>query len=172
VTLPEGVIVYLTDTKQLAVHDGSTAGGKIFDEPTELPSQVSTAEKNAGTETDVRGFSPADVKDMVDINAPSFQCKAWARFDSEGTLSISASGNVSSITDNGTGDYTINFATALDDSDYAILGTADNAEGTITPALIGPGKNYAPTASSCRLFVINNSGSSRDSAFASVAFIR
>lgn len=67
-TLEIGTIVYLTDTKQIAVHDGSTAGGTVFDE---LPSQVSSGEKTAGTETAVRGFSPDDVKDMIDTHSSS-----------------------------------------------------------------------------------------------------
>lgn len=169
VTLEEGTFVYLTDTKQIAVHDGSTAGGVIFGV---LPDQVSTAEKTAGTETAVRGFSPDDVKDMIEINAPSYLVRAWARFDSDGTFSISASGNVSSITDNGTGDYTINFTTAFEDANYAILGTADNATGTKSPLMIGPGTSYPPTTSSCRVFAKNDAGNSRDAAFASVVFLR
>jgi hypothetical protein len=48
-----------------------------------------------------------------------FKCYAWVNFNGTGTLAIRASGNVSSITDNGTGDYTVNFATALPDANYA-----------------------------------------------------
>jgi hypothetical protein len=40
-------------------------------------------------------------------------------FDGTGTVAIREDGNVSSITDNGTGDYTVNFATAMPDADYA-----------------------------------------------------
>ncbi|WP_287373622.1 hypothetical protein [Prosthecochloris sp.] len=68
VTLEEGTIVYLTDTKQIAVHDGSTAGGTVFDI---LPVQVSSAEKTAGNETAVRGFSPFDIKDMSEMHSTS-----------------------------------------------------------------------------------------------------
>ncbi|WP_294344682.1 hypothetical protein [Prosthecochloris sp.] len=68
VTLEAGTIVYLTDTKQIAVHDGSTAGGTVFDM---LPDQVSSGEKTAGTETAVRGFSPDDVKDMAETHSTS-----------------------------------------------------------------------------------------------------
>jgi hypothetical protein len=47
--------------------------------------------------------------------------KAWVNFDGTGTVAIRASFNVSSITDNGTGDYTVNFTTALADANYAAI---------------------------------------------------
>jgi hypothetical protein len=50
VTLPAGVIVYLTDTKQLAVHDGSTAGGTIYS-ATELQKVVASLDGVASTTT-------------------------------------------------------------------------------------------------------------------------
>lgn len=45
--------------------------------------------------------------------------KAWVNFNGTGTVAIRAAFNVSSITDNGTGDYTVNFATAMVDANYA-----------------------------------------------------
>jgi len=53
-------------------------------------------------------------------SAPSFQCRAWVNFNGTGTVAIRASGNVSSITDNGTGDYTVNFTTAMPDANYGV----------------------------------------------------
>ena len=52
--------------------------------------------------------------------AKAYGCRAWVNFNGTGTVAIRASGNVSSITDNGTGDYTINFTTALVDTNYAV----------------------------------------------------
>jgi len=63
-------------------------------------------------------------------SAPIYACRAWVNFDGTGTVSIRESGNVSSITDNGTGDYTINFATALPDANYAVT-HALSAQGSI-----------------------------------------
>ena len=48
--------------------------------------------------------------------APIYPCRAWVNFNGTGTVAIRASGNVSSITDNGVGDYTVNFTTALPDA--------------------------------------------------------
>jgi hypothetical protein len=63
-------------------------------------------------------------------SAPVYACRAWVNFDGTGTPAIRASGNVSSITDNGTGDYTVNFTTAMQDANYAVVGTTVGVTGT------------------------------------------
>lgn len=59
-------------------------------------------------------------------------CRAWVNFNGTGTVAIRASFNVSSITDNGTGDYTVNFTNAMPDANYCWGGSAkaDGAETT------------------------------------------
>jgi hypothetical protein len=52
--------------------------------------------------------------------------KAWVNFNGTGTVAIRDSFNVSSITDNGTGDYTVNFTTAMPNANYAVVGAASN----------------------------------------------
>lgn len=52
--------------------------------------------------------------------------RAWVNFNGTGTVAIRASYNVSSITDNGTGDYTVNFTNAMPDANYAVICTCDN----------------------------------------------
>ena len=57
-------------------------------------------------------------------------CKAWVNFNGTSTVAIRASYNVSSITDNGTGDYTVNFTTALADANYvACVNSGNNSSG-------------------------------------------
>jgi len=67
--------------------------------------------------------------------------KAWVNFDGTGTVAIRASFNVSSITDNGTGDYTVNFTTALADANYSVVASgAPTTTPTTTqrwPAAVG-----------------------------------
>jgi hypothetical protein len=48
--------------------------------------------------------------------------KAWVNFNGTGTVAIRGSFNVSSITDNGTGDYTVNFTTAMPNTNYVAVG--------------------------------------------------
>jgi hypothetical protein len=55
----------------------------------------------------------------VSGTAPIYPCRAWINFNGTGTPAIQGSGNVTSITDNGTGDYTINFTTAMVDANYS-----------------------------------------------------
>lgn len=54
--------------------------------------------------------------------APAFAIRAWVNFNGTGTVAIRASGNVSSITDNGVGNYTVNFTIAMPDANYAVSG--------------------------------------------------
>ena len=62
------------------------------------------------------------------INVPG-TAKAWVNFNGTGTVAIRASYNVSSITDNGTGDYTVNFTTALADANYSFVATSNDGGG-------------------------------------------
>ena len=59
-------------------------------------------------------------------SAPVYACRAWVNFNGVSTVSITASGNVSSITDNGVGDYTVNFANALVDANYNFVTNSSN----------------------------------------------
>jgi hypothetical protein len=63
-------------------------------------------------------------------SAPIYAARAWVNFNGTGTVAIRASGNVTSITDNGTGDYTINFTTAMSDANYSCLFSAGNDSGS------------------------------------------
>jgi hypothetical protein len=58
-------------------------------------------------------------------------CRAWVNFDGtlSGTITPRASGNVSSITDNGTGNYTVNFTTAMPDANYSVVGIGNGSSG-------------------------------------------
>ena len=67
--------------------------------------------------------------------ATAYGCRAWVNFNGTGTVAIRASGNVSSITDNGTGDYTVNFMTAMVDANYcATLATGYGNSSSIPEA--------------------------------------
>lgn len=65
--------------------------------------------------------------------ATAYGCRAWVNFNGTGTVAIRASGNVSSITDQGTGLYRVNFSTALVDSNYGIAGMVKVLGSTSLP---------------------------------------
>lgn len=83
-------------------------------------------------------------------SAPSYTCRAWVNFNGTGTVAIRGSGNVSSITDNGTGDYTVNFTTAMPDVNYSLTSATrwiSGAEGYV----VSYNANTAMTSSAIRL---------------------
>ena len=79
-------------------------------------------------------------------SAPVYACRAWVNFNGTGTVAIRASGNVSSITDNGTGDYTVNFTTAMADANYSVVfGTVSATSVYATRQIVVLGTDTALT---------------------------
>ena len=76
--------------------------------------------------------------------------KAWVNFNGTGTVAIRASMNVSSITDNGAGDYTVNFTTAFSDANYAVAGFCGAAAFSLGTWISSHG-TYTQTTSAFRL---------------------
>ena len=95
--------------------------------------------------------------------APIYGARAWVNFNGTGTVAIRASGNVSSITDLGVGDYQVNLTTAMSDANYAI-GATSNTTVVVFPT---------PTASLFRLVTTTTTtGAALDSAFVYAQTIR
>lgn len=102
-------------------------------------------------------------------------CRAWVNFNGTGTVAIRGSFNVSSITDNGTGDYTVNFTTALPDVNYALVGTASTiAPNNGSSRLVAGSDNSAHyTTSSVRFFIkIQAPATADDSIYCFVSIFR
>ena len=84
-------------------------------------------------------------------------CRAFVNFNGTGTVAIRASFNVSSITDNGTGDYTVNFTTAMPDANYCFSGFSNKTSATNRGAVIlaidvdETGTGNSPTTSALRV---------------------
>jgi hypothetical protein len=86
--------------------------------------------------------------------AVAYGCRAWVNFNGTGTVAIRASGNVSSITDNGTGDYTVNFTTAMPDTNYIGIGTQRTAA---TGSILYPATTEtAPTTGAMRFYTVRS----------------
>lgn len=100
--------------------------------------------------------------------------KAWVNFNGIGTVAIRAAFNVSSITDNGTGDYTVNFTSALADGNYAAVGMATfDPFGNSSVPVVGGQRSTTPTSSSFRLNVnIPSSMAVSDATYVYVSFFR
>jgi hypothetical protein len=63
-------------------------------------------------------------------SSPYYGARAWVNFNGTGTVAIRGSSNVSSITDNNVGQYTVNFSTAMPDTNYAVV--ANNGNNAVT----------------------------------------
>lgn len=109
-------------------------------------------------------------------SAPIYGARAWVNFNGTGTVAIRGSGNVSSITDNGgSGDYTINFTTAMSDSNYSVVGTATRPSGggSATFGILASGYTSAPTLlSTTAVRVCTGGGTDNDMGTVSVAVFR
>lgn len=89
-------------------------------------------------------------------SAPLFACRAWVNFNGTGTLAIRASGNVTSVTDNGVGDYTINFTTAMQDTSFCMVGNMAYSGTYAVPGTAGQAVSIgAKTTSSQRIYTGN-----------------
>ena len=93
-------------------------------------------------------FNSAQLATVVGT-APLYMCRAWVNFNGTGTVAIRGSGNVSSITDNGAGDYTVNFTTAMSDANYVSVGMAGRNSGDMAN-IAQHFSSYAPSTTACR----------------------
>jgi hypothetical protein len=112
--------------------------------------------------------------------ATAYGCRAWVNFNGTGTVAIRASGNVSSITDNGTGDYTVNFTTAMPDANYSVTLATTGANATTNQLrimqILGADATGASTKTVSALRIIRGqtdvAGGFVDSAEVNVAIFR
>ena len=100
--------------------------------------------------------------------ATAYGCRAWVNFNGSGVVAIRGSGNVTSITDNGTGDYTVNFTTAMPDTNYVV--TSLNRSPGVTSGSATQVDVYA--TGSTRMLTLNPSFAAYDSVQVHVAFFR
>jgi len=101
--------------------------------------------------------------------ATAYGCRAWVNFNGTGTVAIRASGNVTSITDNGTGDYTVNFTTAMTDANYGVSGLIGAGSSTNR---VATGWFSAPTTSAFQIRCNNATFAATDTEYVSIALFR
>ena len=99
----------------------------------------------------------------------AYGCRAWVSFNGAGTVSINASGNVSSITDNAVGNYTVNFATNMPDVNYCVSGTTGIVGNN---NVFIAGATDAPTVSAYRFNARATGNTNLDVAILNVNFVR
>ena len=99
-----------------------------------LPTGTGTVLLSDGDGSNLTGISSYSDSDALSLfnasgSAPVYACRAWVKFKGTGTVTINGSGNVSSVTDNGTGQFTANFTTAMPDTNYSVA-TVTSTDGS------------------------------------------
>ena len=129
-------------------------------------SSLSNAEDGAGTDFEFNsGYGS---------NATAYGCRAWVNFNGTGTVAIREDANVTSITDNSTGNYTVNFTNAMPDSNYATqvtsadVGTGGSWTGGMKAAQVSAATGSVRISG----FHGTDSGEARDTSYICVAIFR
>jgi hypothetical protein len=168
------------------VLQGSTSGSITLQEPAiagttvlDLPATSGNVVVDSATQTLTNKTLTSPTLTTPNINsaqfatvsgtAPIYPCRAWVNFDGTGTVAIRASGNVSSITDNNTGRYTVNFTTSLPDANYSAT-TSANISTTSTDERFSSPNNLLTT--SVGIATHARDGNHGDSALICVAVFR
>ncbi|MBN2740055.1 MAG: hypothetical protein JXR35_04040 [Rhodobacteraceae bacterium] len=105
----------------LATGGGDLSSNRMIDVPA-----ASQAEAEAGINA-TKAMTPLTTKQAIEKLSPKTN-KAWVNFNGSGTVDITAAMNVSSITDNGTGYYTMNFIEDMPHANYAVSATVSDGE--------------------------------------------
>jgi hypothetical protein len=172
-----GTVTSGTTSMTVASATGITAGmfvvGLGITPGTTVSSIVSTTvtlSQNANVTLSSRpvSFYRADLA-LSPGNAAGQLARAWVNFNGTGTVSIRAAYNVSSITDNAVGNYTVNFTTAMPDENYAVSGMT-NDNGNLTNVCYRTGGTF--TASAIQISVVQDGAVLSDSANVMVAVFR
>jgi hypothetical protein len=106
---------------------------------------------------------------VLSFSSVPSEVKAWVNFNGTGTVAIRASFNVSSITDRGTGAYTVNFTNALTDANYSTVSMTQEDTGGGGRGIAGQG---TPTTSSRSVDTFNLSNVAQDHQFITLGFLR
>jgi len=119
-----------------AIKLSTPSSGSISLSPANTASNLTiTVPATTATMATVDGSGNMSVTGNLSFNsgygssAVAYGCRAWVNFNGTGTVAIRNSGNVSSITDLGTGSYTLNFLTAMPDANYNVVGSSTSSVG-------------------------------------------
>ena len=102
----------------------------------------------------------------------AYGIRSWMRYRGD-TNALDGSANVSSVTDNDTGDFTMNFTTAMPDANYGVLGTTGYNDTSLNIGLTSGGTHAAPSTAAMRFTVnVNYNSNLSDERYISVAIVR
>ena len=161
--------------------NGATSGSISLESPAvsgtttlTLPTTSGTIALSGGAVSGTTGSFSGDLSFNSGYGsaAVAYGCRAWVNFDGTGTPAIRASGNVSSITDNGTGDYTVNFTNAMPDANYSVVTSTGDTTGIGTDSGARALNPKTLTTTTCRVIKTSSSGVALDENLCMVAIFR
>jgi hypothetical protein len=121
----------------------------------------------------VNGTSGLTFPDTTTLaSAGQASVRAWVNFNGTGTVAIRAAYNVTSITDNGTGQYTVNFTTAMPDANYAVSGTGGRPTSNTMAYVSTSNSASALTTTSVSVNVLSDAAVFRDASDIFIAIFR
>jgi len=174
-TFSNTIIIFEGNTSSISVGDivvGSNIAPNTvvlsFNSPPANRSNITVSNSLAGSNTNTAISFYSSRKILSPGIAGPGLAKAWVNFNGTGAVQIRAAYNVSSITDNGTGDYTVNFTTAMPDANYIMVASGtDESSGPLMQVQQG-----TRLTGSCPVKAINRDGFGADTAQYQTAFFR
>jgi hypothetical protein len=150
----------------MSVKLNSSGGGSVtLQEPSTASNLTVTLPTTTGTAVIQNASNNLLMNSGYGSDAVAYGCRAWVNFNGTSTIAIRASGNVSSITDNGTGDYTVNLTSAMPDANYSFsvlcgynTGVSESTFATINTTVV-------PTTSAYRFKTRDTAGNIFDSTY-------
>jgi len=174
-----GVVITSDTSGELKLQSGGTdiatvtSGGITMASGKTLPASALTGSLPALNASSLTDIPVPSALSTASGSAPSYSARAWVNFDGTGTVAIRNSGNVSSITDNGTGIYTVNFTTAMPDVDYSVGLAGGNSTSNTNVASLG-GNAQAPNLLTTSVDIIcsNIGGTVNDLPYITISIFR
>jgi len=165
----------------LVIDVSSANNGRIFNTSNNFNLQIGQIVGTGGTIDFYTGAtSRAAINSSGDFSfnsgygsaATAYGCRAWVNLDLAATPTIRADGNVSSLTDNGTGIVTVNFTTAMPDANYACIASGSQTDAASANEVFSILETTAPTTSAVRLISQSSNGNNVLALYCSVAIFR
>lgn len=182
-TFGNNIIIVAGNTSTISVGDivsGSNLAPNTvvtgFNSPPSGRSNITISNAAAGSNTNTAVSFYSSTKVVSPGIAGPGLCKAWVNFNGTGSVQIRAAYNVSSITDNGTGSYTVNFTNAMPDVNYSVAGgagTNSSANGYRWLAIgSSAASDFSMLTTSVRVQSVYDGTNKTDAEFVSVAIFR
>ncbi len=152
---------------------GSTSGDITLSAPAVAGTNTLTLPAETGTVLTVDSSGNLKFDSGYGSAETAYGVRAWVNFNGTGTVAISDSGNVSSITDFTTGVYGVNLTTAMPDTNYSFVATAQRSGTSSSDFTVSERHNYTRTTSQFRVnTLVASTGSAEDSSRVNVMVVR